>query len=49
MGPWIEDYNGNVVLEKPKTKYQNFVHMCDFLASKKFLLVSFNENNEIED
>jgi len=49
MGPWIEDYNGNVVLEKPKTKYQNFVHMCDYLASKKFLLVSFNENNEIED
>ena len=49
MGPWIEDYNENVVLEKPKTKYQNFVHMCDYLASKKFLLVSFNENNEIED
>ena len=49
MGPWIEDYNGNVVLEKPKTKYQNFVHMCDFLASKKFLLVPFNDNNEIEE
>ena len=45
----IEDYNGNVVLEKPKTKYQNFVHMCDFLASKKFLLVPFNDNNEIEE
>ena len=49
MGPWIEDYNGNVVLEKPKTKYQNFVHMCDYLASKKCLLVPFNDNNEIED
>ena len=49
MGTWIEDYNGNVVLEKPKTKYQNFVHMCDFLASKKFLLVPFNDNNEIEE
>ena len=49
IGPWIEDYNGNVVLEKPKTKYQNFVHMCDFLASKKFLLVPFNDNNEIEE
>ena len=46
---YIEDYNGNVVLEKPKTKYQNFVHMCDFLASKKFLLVPFNDNNEIEE
>ena len=49
MGPWVEDYNGNVVLEKPKTKYQNFVHMCDYLASKKCLLVPFNDNNEIED
>ena len=46
MGPWIEDYNGNKVLEPPKTKYQNFVHMCDFLASRKCLLVPFdNENN----
>ena len=49
MSQWIEYYNGNVVLEKPKTKYQNFVHMCDFLASKKFLLVPFNDNNEIEE
>ena len=29
----ITDYSGNEVLEKPHTKYQNFVHMCDFLAS----------------
>ena len=47
MGPWIEDYNGNIVLEKPKTKYQNFVHMCDFLASRKCLQVPFDENNNI--
>ena len=47
MGPWIEDYNGNVILEKPKTKYQNFVHMCDYLASRKCLLVPFDENNNI--
>ena len=35
MGPWITDYQGNEILEKPKTKYQNFVHMCDYLASRK--------------
>ena len=35
MGPWTTDYNGVEVLERPKTKYQNFVHMCDFLASRK--------------
>ena len=45
MGPWTTDYDGNEVLEKPKTKYQNFVHMCDFLASRKCLLVPFENNN----
>ena len=47
MGPWKKDYSGNEVLERPKTKYQNFVHMCDFLAAKKFLQVSFDEDNNI--
>ena len=48
MGPWTTDYNGEEVLEKPTTKYQNFVHMCDYLASKKCLLVPFDNNNNIE-
>ncbi len=47
MGPWTTDYNGEEVLEKPKTKYQNFVHMCDYLASRKAILVPFDENNNI--
>ena len=47
MGPWTTDYNGVEVLEKPTTKYQNFVHMCDYLASRKALLVPFDENNNI--
>lgn len=46
MGPWTTDYRGNEILEKPKTKYQKFVHMCDFLASRKFLDIKF-ENDEI--
>ncbi len=49
MGPWTKDYNGIEVLEKPKTKYQNFVHMCDFLASKKCILVPFDTDNQIID
>ena len=48
MGPWNTDYNGNEVLPKPKTKYENFVHMCDYLSSKKFLNVNF-VNGEIEE
>lgn len=47
MGEWTTDYYGNKVLEEPKTKYQKFVHMCDCLASKKFLDIKFNENNDI--
>ena len=47
MGPWTTDYNGNEVLERPKTKYQNFVHMCDYLASRKCILVPFDDINNI--
>ena len=47
MGPWTTDYQGNEILERPQTKYQNFVHMCDNLASKKFILVPFDKNNNI--
>ncbi len=47
MGPWTKDYNGNEVLERPHTKYQNFVHMCDYLASRKFLEVPFDSNNDV--
>lgn len=47
MGPWTTDYNGNEVLPKPKTKYQNFVHMCDFLASRKAILFQFDRDNNI--
>lgn len=47
MGPWTKDYQGNEVLPKPKNKYQNFVHMCDYLASRKVLLLQFDQNNNI--
>ena len=47
MGPWTTDYSGNEVLERPQTKYQNFVHMCDYLASRKCILVPFDKENNI--
>ena len=47
MGPWTTDYQGNEVLKKPSNKYQKFVHLCDYLASRKFIETKFNEN-EIE-
>ena len=48
MGEWNTNAYSNVVLPKPTTKYQKFVHMCDFLSSRKFLDVKF-ENNDIID
>ncbi len=47
MGSFTRDYRGNEVLERPKTKYQKFVHMCDFLATQKCFILPFDENNEI--
>ena len=47
MGQWNKDnYTNKEILPKPVTKLQRFVHMCDYLASRKFLDVQF-ENNEI--
>jgi hypothetical protein len=48
MGEWTKDYKGNEVLPKPVNKYQKFVHMCDYLASRKFLNIKFAGNEIIE-
>ena len=48
MGEFNTDYKGNVVLPLPKTKQQRFVHMCDLLASKKFLNIKFEGNEIVE-
>lgn len=47
MGQWNTNQYRNIVLPKPKTKYQIFVHTCDYLSSKKFLNVKFDNNNNI--
>ena len=49
MGPWNKDFDGNVVLPVPNGKLENFVHMCDYLASRKFLNVDFDEENNLLD
>ena len=36
MGIWNKD------LPIPKDKYQRFVHMCDYLSSKRFIDVRFD-------
>lgn len=46
MGEWnVDPYTKEEVLPKPRTAEQRFVHMCDYLASRKFLDVKFEDNN----
>lgn len=46
MGQWNKDnYTNKEILPKPTTEMQRFVHMCDYLASKKFLDVKFKNND----
>ena len=48
MGPWNKDKKGNVIMPVPKTEEEKLVHLCDYIASRKFLNVYF-EDNEITD
>lgn len=48
MGPWTTDYKGNEILKKPVNKYQKFVHMCDFLASRKFIDTKYKDNDLLD-
>lgn len=49
MGQWIYDFRGNKILDEPTNKMQKFVHLCDYLASRKFLNIEFDDNMEIID
>ena len=49
MGPWNTNNYSDVVLPKPESSRQRFVHMCDYLASRKVLNVEFDENNDIKE
>lgn len=50
MGKWnTSEYEPGVVLPIPQTVEEKFVHMCDYLASRKCINVRFdNENNILE-
>lgn len=43
MGQWNIDYKTRAeILDKPSNKMQSFVHLCDYLASRKLIEVNFN-------
>ena len=39
MGQWNTSKYSSVVLDKPFTEEQKFVHMCDYLASRRYITV----------
>ena len=45
MGQWSTDKKSSTVLPKPEDVYQHFVHLADYLASRKDLTMAF-ENVE---
>lgn len=47
MGEWNTSDYSSVTLPLPKNKYQKMVHMCDLLASRKFINVEFDGNDII--
>lgn len=48
MGEWNTNPYSDVILPIPKNRYQKFVHMCDFLASKKFINMDFVGNDIVD-
>ena len=43
MGKWNTNKYSKVVLPIPNDKYERFVHMCDYLASRSYLNVKFDK------
>lgn len=43
MGQWNTDKKSSIVLDKPKDGYQFFVHLADYLASRKDLTMAFDK------
>lgn len=44
MGQWNTTRWSDITLPKPETEAQKFVHMCDYLASRKFLEYIFEDD-----
>lgn len=47
MGKFNTNNYSDIILPLPKTVTEKFVHMCDYLASRKQIHFNFDENNNI--
>ncbi|MBQ3543409.1 MAG: HD domain-containing protein [Lachnospiraceae bacterium] len=43
MGQWNTDRYKNEIMPKPNKSIQHFVHLCDYLASRKYLIFDFGD------
>lgn len=44
MGQWNTDYKTKKeIMPKPETSAQEFVHLCDYIASRKYLIFDFGD------
>ena len=46
MGQWSTDRKSSVVLPKPMNTYQEFIHLADYLASRKDLTMAFDVSEQ---
>ena len=49
MGRFNTSEYSDVILPLPKTPEEKFVHMCDYLASRKVINIKFDKDNNIVD
>ena len=49
MGPWNTNSYSEVVLPIPKAPMEKFVHMCDYLASRRFINLDFDKDSNVID
>lgn len=42
MGEWNTNNYSNITLPKPEDKNEMFIHICDYLASRKFIELNFS-------
>lgn len=49
MGQWTTTRWSKVVLPEPADELQSFVHMCDYLASRKYLEYIFDDDEDLLD
>ena len=49
MGPWNTNSYSDVELPIPKAPMEKFVHMCDYLASRRFINLDFDDNSNVID